>query len=388
MREAQVPTAEQFDAFHALAQEILRGQADSGLRAFLDALGADRCRVVLRDGRVAAGLAVVPMAQHLGGALVRSAGLSCVVVGAAWRGGGLASRMLAEVLGDLHADGVPLSCLHPATLPLYRRAGYEVAATSRRCTVALDALAVDRPGLTVTVRELPEPAPGELEPLHAAWVARVPGAVQRGAALWTALLRWAEGPVRLLVAERSGQPGGYAVLTDAGEDATVRVRDLVALDGDSARGLLHHLAGHGAAHEAVEWPSLPFDPFAHLLRDRRASFAVSPVMLRLVDVRGALAARGYPRALSGRLDLEVTDRVVGANAGRVRLELDGGAASVRPGGEGRVRLHVRALAALYTGHATVHGLRVAGELRGSGPADLALLEAAFTAAQPVVNEVF
>jgi predicted acetyltransferase len=385
--EAQVPTPEQFEAYHALVVDGLRLEPDGGLRAFLAALGPERCRVVVREGRVAAGLAVAPMAQHLGGALVRSAGLSCVVVGPEWRGSGLASRMLAEAVNELRAGGVPLSCLHPANLPLYRRAGYEVAATSRRCTVSLDALVVERPGPTVRVRELPEPAPGELEALHAAWVARVPGAVERGAALWTALLRWSSSPVRVAVAERSGRPSGYAVFTRAHDDGMLRVRDLVALDGDSARGLLQHLAGHRSIHEAVQWPSLPFDPFAHLLRDRRASVSVEPVMLRLVDVAGALAARGWPRTVTGRLDLEVVDRVVAPNHGRLRLELDGGAATVREGGEGRIRLHVRALAALYTGHADVHGLRVAGELRASG-AELGLLEAAFAAPQPVVNEAF
>jgi hypothetical protein len=53
-----------------------------------------------------------------------------------------------------------------------------------------------------------------------------------------------------------------------------------------------------------------------------------------------------------------------------------------------VRLHVRALVALYTGQADVHGLRVAGELRAEG-ADAALLEAAFgSGPKPVVNEMF
>ncbi len=388
MPEAQVPTPEQSDALRALAVDALRIAPDDGLGEVLGALGRERQRVVLREGRVVAGLAVVPMAHHLGGALVRGAGLTCVVVAPDWRGSGIASRMLAETLEELRADGVPLSCLHPANLPLYRRAGYEVAATTRRCTVDLRALDVGRPSPTVRVRELQDVTPEPLEALHAAWVARVPGAVLRSGPLWTALLRWSRVPVRAALVERSGQPTGYAVFTRAHDDATLRVRDLVALDADAARGLLHFLAGHRSIHEAVEWRALPFDPFAHLLRDRGAQLGAWPVMLRLVALRAALAARGYPRWARGRLDLEVTDRVLGANAGRLRVELDSGAAQVTSGGEGRVRLHVRALAALYTGQADVHGLRVAGELRAE-PADAALLEAAFrSGGQPVVNEMF
>ncbi len=162
MPEAQVPTPEQGEALRALAIDALRIPPDDGLAEFLGALGLERQRVVVREGRVVAGLAVVPMAQHLGGALVRSAGLTCVVVAPDWRGSGIASRMLAQTLEELRADGVPLSCLHPANLPLYRRAGYEVAATSRRCTVDLRALDVGRPGPTVQVREVQDLDPARL----------------------------------------------------------------------------------------------------------------------------------------------------------------------------------------------------------------------------------
>lgn len=99
-------------------------------------------------------------------------------------------------------------------------------------------------------------------------------------------------------------------------------------------------------------------------------------MLRLLDVRRALESRGYPEAVSARLELEVQDDCIPENSGRFVLDVSGGKAEVRTGGSGRLRLHVRGLAALYTGflsHVDLGLLRLAeGE-----PRDLALAGALF-----------
>lgn len=86
-------------------------------------------------------------------------------------------------------------------------------------------------------------------------------------------------------------------------------------------------------------------------------------MLRVLDVPAALQARGYPAGFSGALHLDVDDDLFPENRGRFVLEVENGEAEVRPGGDGDVKLHVRALAPLYSGFLLPSALQLAGVLQ-------------------------
>jgi predicted acetyltransferase len=98
-----------------------------------------------------------------------------------------------------------------------------------------------------------------------------------------------------------------------------------------------------------------------------------PWMLRLADVPRALAARGYAPGARGELELDVSDDLLASNAGRFVLSVAGGEGTVRRGGSGVLRVDVRGLAALYTGHLGPWALRAAGLADGD---DAALEQAA------------
>ncbi|WP_372240400.1 sterol carrier protein domain-containing protein [Corallococcus sp. CA049B] len=73
--------------------------------------------------------------------------------------------------------------------------------------------------------------------------------------------------------------------------------------------------------------------------------------------------------------------------GRFVLEVEGGTARVRPGGEGRLKLHVRALAPLYTGFLTPRALQLAGMLTGDD-ASLDAASALFSGPAPSLRDMF
>jgi predicted acetyltransferase len=98
-------------------------------------------------------------------------------------------------------------------------------------------------------------------------------------------------------------------------------------------------------------------------------------MLRLVDVPGAFSQRAWPAAVSGRIELAISDDVLPDNAGPHVLEFDGGRAEVRPGGSGRTSVSVSDLAMLYAG-ADPRLLHGAGRLEGADGTDVELLAAA------------
>jgi predicted acetyltransferase len=88
-----------------------------------------------------------------------------------------------------------------------------------------------------------------------------------------------------------------------------------------------------------------------------------------VDAGAAVAARGFPAAVSVAVPLEVTDNVLPANSGRWTLEVNGGQGKLAAGsgaGGTPLRLGARGLAALYGG-VPVSTLRRAGLAAGGTP---------------------
>jgi predicted acetyltransferase len=110
-------------------------------------------------------------------------------------------------------------------------------------------------------------------------------------------------------------------------------------------------------------------------------------LLRIVDVCGALAARGYPQGAEVEVHLEVRDTLLPANDGRFVLTIANGQGEVREGGRGGLRVDVRGLATLYSGHLSPEELRATGLLDGE-PRDLAAAALAFAGPAPWMPDMF
>ena len=110
-------------------------------------------------------------------------------------------------------------------------------------------------------------------------------------------------------------------------------------------------------------------------------------MLRLVDVKAALEARGYRSGVSAEVHLDIQDDLFPENSGKKRLVISDGGAEVTGGGDGRIRLDVRGLAALYTGHLSAHDLAVTSLIDASD-GDLESLGAVFAGPAPWMADMF
>ena len=349
--------------------------------------GLETFRVARIDGRLAAGLNIIDMAQWFGGKPIATAGISAVGVAPEYRGRKVGAALMGEMLREMRDKGLALSTLYPATTQFYRTLGYERAGS--RTIYALPTAALRGISSPYTLVPAPDAELDVYAPIHAAYAQTQPGNLQRPPIMWDRILKPAlSSHFRYLVLDSAGRPAGYIVYAQGNQNEDIKVADWCALDQDAARALLQFLGGHRTLVTTIQIPGAPNEPLLHLLPEQHSDRSWQlDWMLRLIDVPGALEARGYPAGISAELHLLVSDPNFEWNHGRFVLRIAGGAATVEPGGTGAISLHVRDLAALYSGHLTPAELQLGGTLNGP-PAQLATLGLAFSGPRPWMADMF
>ena len=370
-------------------------------------------------GGVPAGAAMIhDMRQWWLGTAVPCAGIASVKVAPEYRGGGIGRRLMTALLDTVAERGYPLSALYPATMPIYRSLGWELAggryaatvpARSLRTLVGPDSAAIPSGARTAGARtagartagarEAAEPDIRRAGPGDTAEVIAVIGRAHR-AARDAGPVTWDEGPTRQWL----GEPDRYSYL--AGDDGyacyrwgadghdNLAVERVHAVTPQSLRALWSVIASHSSIARTVTALTAPNDPFWWLTAERDATITKRSMwMLRVVDAPGAIAARGFAPAVSVSVPLEVHDQARPANSGRWQLTVADGKGALIPDGlvsadgspAAPLRLGARGLAALYAG--TPAGtLRLSGLATGGTQDDDAALDAAFAATAYMLDD--
>ena len=164
--------------------------------------------------------------------------------------------------------------------------------------------------------------------------------------------------------------------------------DLVTLSAEASRTLLGMFANHRSTTRYFNLLGAPADPSLHLLAEQSATITDRiDWMLRLIDVPGALEARGYAAGVTGELHLEVADDVLDRNHRRFTLTVADGGGRVTEGGRGEFRVDVRGLAAIYTGYLAPAELTATGLVDAPDRA-LATAGAIFAGPAPWMPDMF
>src|SRR5215212_7418540 len=352
--------ADEIDGLNDLLEQALTFNI-GGMAPWTAAIGHEHMRAVRRDGRAVAGMSIIPMGHYFGGQSVRAGGITAVGVAPEQRGSGVGMWMLQQSLEELHRQGVPLATLYPATTAFYRRTGFERAAQRLLYDVPLAGIGVR----DYTLEAVPA-GPDKhatIKQLYAQQAARTSAFMDRPEFYWNNILEPKDQRVYKFIAQRDGTAEGYVIFSHASWGETLKVNDIVALTPAAGRRLLTLLADHRSMTETLRLPGGPNDALLFLLDEQKQKVGWSlDLMLRIVDVVDALSARGYPASVGAELQLDVRDELLPWNNGRFVLTVTDRCARVRSGGTGQIGLHVRDLAALYSGYMTPQELQAAGSL--------------------------
>lgn len=327
----------------------------------------------------------VPMGLYLAGKQVPQLGVLGVAVAPEARGRGIAHRMMARCIKEMHEDGYPLSALYSAMHPLYRAAGYENAGLL--CDAVIPAGMIQASPRTQqpaqSWREAKDTDTQAIHDCYHAYAQTTHGMLARVEYLWYRIRNPKTGPTRCFVAENNaGTIEAYCYYDQEKSDATnpttgnaagarMRVADLAWSTPAGFESIRAFLRGFASIVGEIHCSLPPDSPLIHTLPDRRFSLTVrEPWMLRILDVKTALESRGYPRGLTATLQLRITDDLIASNTGLWTLTVENGTPTAERQSDQAaagdpLKVDIRTLAPIYTGFTSVGTLRAASEITAS-----------------------
>ncbi|GGO96033.1 GNAT family N-acetyltransferase [Wenjunlia tyrosinilytica] len=317
-----------------------------------------------RAGVVGGGLAF-PFEQYFGGRAVPSGGLAWLTVAPEARGVGLGGRITEFELGWLRDEcGAVVASAWTPAVGMYRAWGWEAATVASSYGLNPRELARPTGGHTVT-----QPTAEECSALRDTLAAEANGPVNRPG-WWIDWKRRVTPDACTLGVVRGGDLVGYASFTH--DQVQPWGFDIVVhdfwYDGlDTAPALIEALAGRSPQVRQIRFRRSVL-PRSAPLQWSLLQYAVEeqgwyPWMLRILDVKGALEARGWAASMQGRVDVEVVEP--SGTARPYRLSFADGHLRVEPGGAGHVRLPATTLAAWYAGGLPLRRARALGMATGS-----------------------
>ncbi len=353
------------------------------LNSTQEAIAGGRAIGVFDGARLVASARYDPNRQWWHGRSLPMAAVVGVKVAPEYRGRGIGTAMMAELLARIAAAGYSTSALYPTTAPIYRAAGFEFAGGKYETVLPAAALAALGPASSrAGAAELRRATADD-----ARAVVAVKGRVHEALRHCGPNTRDPDAPpIRYFL----GDDDQFSYLADDGflsyrwahGTTELEVEELIAASAATARAFWQVLASHAAMAERIRGCLPPSDPIGWLTREPVTALRCRERwMLRIVDAPAAVAGRGYPRAAELTLPVEITDPGLPANSGRWTLEVSGGEGRLAPAGDHgdtAVRLDARGFAALYAG-VPMGTLRLAGLAAGGTPAFDEALDCAFSA---------
>lgn len=360
-----------------------------GLRAaerdrWMPLVDPERCLVVEGNrGEIAAASNIRTFGQWFGRRAVKLGGYSPVAVLPEHRGRGLGQAVTSGHFEDMRRRGEVIAGLFPASVEMYRKVGFEVAGSYVRRRIPAAHLAALAPAPSIDVRRGTENDLDAVVRCHNRFAGRIDGALVRDHGMWAMRMPEDLDGLELYVVdapERPGEVDGYGAYRMTGArppyDYSITVSEVIAADGETLRALWRVVGSSGTQAPDVFVVGPGEDPLFLLLGQSDPAAVKSEIrwMLRLVDAAGAVAARGWNPAVTGRAHIDVTDRHAPWNHGRWVLEVADGEGRLTPGGNGTLQLDIAALSSWWAGYASARTLANVGAVVATDANALAVLD--------------
>jgi predicted acetyltransferase len=340
-----------------------------------------------------------------GGRDIGVPGITEVGVAPSHRRRGILRRMMTWLLDQADERGEPVAILWASESAIYQRFGYGIGTLQSSFDIERSRVRFVRPMEPVGRMRMVEreEALALIPPVYEAVQRRIPGALSRSRKWWADDLlfdaEWMQrgnGRKYIAVLEVDGQVRGYVIYRvlsqweDRGPNNVVLAIEVTGLDHAAERTIWSWVTDLDLSSRVRGWRGpVPNPLLLELVEPRRMGLTIREgLLLRVVDVKAALEARGY--GTPGALTFELTDTERPGNAGRWRLEaLDDGAAVSASTAEPDIRLDASDLATVYLGAFRFADLARSGRITECRPGAIADADRLFsTAVAPWCSTMF
>ena len=384
--------AAEFDQLGQLTSYVYGGNYGDGADNTVTTSTRPEWTLCAFDGtRLVSSFATIPFTMRANGTAVPLGGVSAVGTLPEYRRQGLVRRITTQAFADMREQGQAVAALWASQAAIYQRYGYAMASVLRNYRVdTADIGFHDGDDGSSRVEQLDVASGYDLvKQVYIAFIADRMCYLHRARPLWlnNALDEDDAGsPIHIALSrDADGRPDGYAIYTlragrqdHASRGQEIAIRDLAWLSPGAYRSLWSFIGRHDLVG-SVRWDNAPSDdPAVEFFMEPRLLHARDHegFWLRVVDVRNALAGRGWDA--DGTLSIAVAeDSLAPWNGGTWLVSVSGGSAEVVPGSATPdLHLSVKALALLYTGRRSARELAAWGMLDGE-PAALRRADALF-----------
>jgi predicted acetyltransferase len=332
----------------------------------------------------------IPMGEFFGGRSIPMIGIAGVGVAPEGRGKGVAGQLMTSAVLEMHAEGVPLSGLYPATQPLYQRIGYEQA--GHRFEIKMSIRSIDVKERSLAIRPITDADERGIRACYSDFARAHDGLLDRGEYIWARVKSLRDVAYAGFAAvDETGRIEGYLYLNQQRRPEgtqDISLTDFVFTTPRAGRRLWAFLEDFSSIAIDLTFFGGPLHPALHFLAEQRfTSTHRLNWMLRIVDVKKCLEARGYSGSGRAEVHLDIRDETIPANAGPWIVTVEGGRAIVERGGRGDLRLSIRALAPLFSGYLSAAQLAQLGRIEGSSAA-IAAAAGVFPAGTPWLSDMY
>lgn len=313
---------------------------------------------VLREGKaIPACLRRIEMGQYFGGKRVPLCGIAGVATAPESRGKGHARRMMEECVREMHERGEAIGGLYCSTQALYRQSGFEQAGHRFMTKVPVSRLlGGPKARRVIALKDSDQP---RIEDCYRRFASLYDGMLDRTGYIWKRIKERPDDKFQGYgVLDDRGELTGYLFMAQSRDTNSIRqelqLSDLAFNSAEAGKQLIAFLADYEPMADYVTLAGGPLHPLMTLLPQQRYEVKFKDYwMLRVVDVKRALEARGYSVATRGKVEMDVRDDVVAENNGRWSAEFADGRARLKKigaaGGRSGVSCGIRGLAAIYSG---------------------------------------